>query len=321
MIHSRKVAALAVGVVAALSAASLAQHPAANSSGGATLVVRGKVLWLETSQLSALREGVIQDIEFQTGALVNEGQIIGSLHKEMAELNLKKAKLVSENTGEIAEAQAKQQLAQASLARIFRLEQKGKGFVSVDEKEKATAELSVADAQVQHAKENQKVAEAESDIAQRALDEHEIKAPFAGVITKRVKNPGEAVRANEPVVHLARVDKIRFMGYVTLPASFRIRTGDTAEFRPTIENADEPIERKSFPGKVTAIGKEISVMRGAEIQVIAEIENKPDENGHPELELRAGMDGELIVHLSAAPSAPPTQPRVAGQPRRGFSGR
>lgn len=320
MILSRKAAALAVGVVAALSAASLAQHPAASPSGGSTLVVRGKVLWLETSQVSALREGVIEDIEFQTGAVVQKDQVIGSLHKEMAKLNVTKAKLVAENTGEIVEAQGKRQLARSTMARLMRLEKKGKGFVSVDELEKAAAELAVADAQVQHAEENQKVAEAERDIAEQALKEHEVKAPFTGVITERVKNPGEAIRANEPVVNLARVDKLQFKGYVTLPTSFRLRAGDTAEFRPTIENSDEPIERKSFPGKVTAIAKEIGIVRGADIQIIAEIENKPDETGHPELELRHGMDGELIIHLSAPP--PPTaQPRVAGQPRRGVNGR
>lgn len=316
MILSRKAAALAVGVVAALSAATLAQNPSAGPpGGGATLVVRGKVVWLETSQLSALREGVIKQIEFQTGAVVERDQLIGSLYDDMAKLNLTKADLVAKNTGEIAEGQAKQKLARASLARLWRLEKRGQGYASVDELEKAEAELAVADAQVQHAEENQKVAVAEAKIAEQALKEHEIRAPFPGVITKRSKNPGEAVRANEPVVQLARVDKLQFVGYVTLPNSFRIKPGDRAEFRPIIENADEPIERKSFPGKVTAISRSASVVRGAEIQVLAELENKPDEAGHTELELRDGMDGELIIHLSNPPAAPP-QPRVAGQPRR-----
>ena len=34
-------------------------------------------------------------------------------------------------------------------------------------------------------------------------------APFDGVVIKRMKNPGESVRANEAVVELGNLDKLR----------------------------------------------------------------------------------------------------------------
>src|SRR5208337_2958637 len=50
------------------------------------------------------------------------------------------------------------------------------------------AELTVADAQIQEATENQAVAKAELALAQQILKEHTIVAPFDGVVIKRMKN-------------------------------------------------------------------------------------------------------------------------------------
>ncbi len=303
-----KFAMLAAGVVAAFSAASLAQGPRSapvpSSESSNTLVVAGTLDWLERSDVSALREGVIKQIEFQVGMRVQSGQEIGSLHDEMARLTVEKQKIVAESNGTIAKAKAQKQLATATLARLQRLDKIRKGYVSEDEMAKAEAEVNVADAMIQEAMEKQAADKADYDLALRTLEEHRVLAPFTGIITERMKNPGEAVRANEAVVRLGKTDKFRFVGWVPLESAQRIREGDLIQFHPTVEGSDLPIERKVFTGKISSVSREVSTVRNTEARVLAEIDNPPDTE-HPELELFQGMKGEVTIYLNGS------TPRVA----------
>jgi RND family efflux transporter MFP subunit len=303
MLLSKKTAALAGGLIAALSVAALAQQaqptgragrPAASAD---TILVPGTIDWIEKSDVSALREGVIEKLEFRVGDRVEAGKPIGYLHVKMADLAATKAKLAAENLGPIKSAQAKKELAKSELARLRRLELKGP-FTSQSEVEKAEAELMVADAQVIEAKENQVVAKAEHDIAKEVVEEHTIRAPFTGLVTDRIKNPGEAVRANEAVVRLGRTDQLRFMGYIPLESAARVQVGDNVEVRATIDNAALAIEQKTFPGKIISISGEIASVRKTDIQVIAEV-NETEDLKNPELTLRPGLKAEMRILLRA----------------------
>ena len=109
MLVSRKAGALVLGVVSTLSAATFAQNPAAKSTaakGPETLVVSGLIQWLETSNVSALTEGVVNKIEFQVGDRVKADALIGQLHDERAKLAVAKAKVAAENKGPIEKAVA-----------------------------------------------------------------------------------------------------------------------------------------------------------------------------------------------------------------------
>src|SRR5262245_51913563 len=110
-----KAAGLAAGLVAALSLAASAQQRTTRSP-GETLVVQGNLDWLEKSDVSALREGVIEQIEFRVGDRVEASKPIGNLHKRMAELAVKKAQVAAESRGALAKAEAQQALAKEQLA-------------------------------------------------------------------------------------------------------------------------------------------------------------------------------------------------------------
>lgn len=298
----KKAAALAAGIVAAISLAALAQ----DSPGSPTLVVGGAIDWVEKSDVSALKEGVIKQIEFQVGRIVKAGEPIGYLHDEIAVLTTTKAKLMAENGGEIAKANAQRGLAAAELARLINLGKKG-NFVSQSEVDKAKAEMAAADAQLQMAEETKKVYEADHALARRALEEHVILAPFTGVITDRMKNPGESVRSNEPVIRLGRTDKLRFVGWVPLETAIRIKGTEGVLIKPVVEGAELDIERQTFKGRITAVSREVNTVRSTEVQVLAEVDN-PENPEHPELELRQGMKGEMTIYLgNAAPKVASTR--------------
>ena len=149
---------------------------------------------------------------------------------------------------------------------------------------------------IQTAKEGKALAEADYALAVQSRKEHHILAPFDGVITDRMKNPGESVRANEPVVRLGRTNKLRFVGWIPLETAYRIKGNEVIDVRPVIDGSDLAIEQKKFRGKVTDVSHEVNAVRTTEVRVLGEIDN-PDNPEHPELELRQGMKAEMTIYL------------------------
>jgi RND family efflux transporter MFP subunit len=304
MLFSKKIAALAASLVGAVSLVAIAQDgptPGGSADQSRQIVVNGSIDWIEVSSVSALREGILESIEHTVGREVKKGDEIGKLHSEIAELTEAKAKIAAKNTGEIRKAEAQYTLAVAQVGRIQRLKKRGAGNVSLDEEEKAAADLSVAEAAKISASEQQSLAKADHDLALQTLKEHKIIAPFDGVITDKMKNPGESVRSNEAVVRIGRTNKLRFVGWIPLETAMRLKGNEVIDVRPVIEGSDLRVEDEKFRGKLTAISHEINAVRGSEVQVLAEIDNPPRPD-HPELQLRQGMKADMIIYLD--PAAP-----------------
>jgi RND family efflux transporter MFP subunit len=298
---SKKVGALAAGLVALLSAASVAQNAApsgarSTSLGDMLAVTKCTVVWIEQSNVAALREGVLYKMEAREGQEVREGQKLGFLHQEMAELKVERQKLAAENTAAIEKAQAQKDLAIAVLARSKRLQEKGRNFVALEEVQKNEAEVKVAEALVHEATENKRIAVSELKLAERELDEHTIKAPFAGLVTDRMRNEGESVRANEPVVTVVRIDRVRVVGWIPIDQVWRVKVGMPIEVHPTIPS----LEQKKFRGKITFIDAEVSPTK-TEVRFHAEVDNNEQH------ELRPGLfvDGLINLNSGAFPGATP----------------
>jgi RND family efflux transporter MFP subunit len=289
MFVSKKAAAMAAGLIAALAAVTLAQSPPASRADETLAVGDATIDWIEKSDVSALREGVIDKMELQVGHTVALGGTIGLLHTEIAELTVAKARVAATNTAAAKKAEAQRELAIAILARSHRLQIRDKNAVSI--------EVKVASAMLQEAMENQKLAIAELDLAKQALKEHTIVAPFDGVITERMKNPGESVRANEPVVRMGKIDKLRISAWIPIEYGFRVKVGDAVEVTPNIPGAVLPIELKKVPGKITFVDPEAEPVE-TKVRVFAEIENKDHE-------LRPGLKADMIIRLNTAATQAP----------------
>ena len=151
MLLSKKAAALAAGVLAAVVARRRsAQEPGRPAGLGRRrqIVVDGSIDWVEKSDVVG-PQGWRDRAHRVRGRphRRRRGSEIGYLHDEMAELTEAKAKLAAANVGEIEKAKAQKELALAQNARIMRLEKKrARHRVASDEKDKAEAELAVANA-------------------------------------------------------------------------------------------------------------------------------------------------------------------------------
>ena len=266
-----------------------------------------RISWIEKSAVAALREGVIQSMELQIGMPVKRGGTIGVLHHEMAELTVTKNKLQAASIGPTEKARAQKDVALSVVARNTRLNQRKADMVSAEDVAKAEGELKVADAQVKEAGENRGIAEADLQLAIQTLKEHTIVAPFDGVIIKRMKHPGESVRANEAVVELGNLYKLCADTFVPLEFAFRVKEGQVVEIQPRIMQGKGPmlpVEKKRFRGKITFVDPQIQSVSETSVRIRAEFDN-------PTGELRPGSFAQMTIFLepevAAADGAAPTK--------------
>jgi RND family efflux transporter MFP subunit len=316
MLFSKKAAALAVSFVTALSVAALAQNAAPARRAAATPPSETLVLdelatleWIEKADVAALREGVIETVELWPGMPVKKGGVIGILHRETAELTVAKAKLAANNVAAEQKARAQQELALTVVATNERLNQRRPGMVSNEELRKAEAEVKVATSMIQEAIEQSNLYKAELDLAQQAVKEHTIQAPFDGVVYERIKNPGESVRANEAVVRLGNLDRLRAWSYIPLEYAYRVKEGQIVEVQPRLQGtrgAHLPIEQKRFRGKITFVDPQIQPVAETAVRIYAEFENKDHE-------LRPGLKAVMTIYLSPDGPAPPPSTTVGAR--------
>ena len=302
-------ASVALSALATLSAASFGQGGAGQSPSAATLVLDSHdqlatIDWIEKSDVAALREGVIEKMELRLGDAAQEGAVIGSLHKEIAELTVAKAKLTAENEGPIMKAKAAEEVAASVVARNRRLMKSKADYVSQEDMTKAEGELKVANAQLREAQEQDAINEAELALAVQMLKEHTIAAPFAGIVIKRYKEPGETVRANEAVVQIGNLSRLSATAFVPIDYAYRVKVGQVVEIQPRLEGSrgDQPIERKTFRGVVKFVDPQIQAVAESAVRIRAEFEN-------PGLELRPGIKAAMTIYLgddgvAARPTAP-----------------
>jgi RND family efflux transporter MFP subunit len=302
----KPIAALAAGSLMLLGAGALAQsgrvaaRPENSSAQVLVLAEEANLNWIEKSAVAALREGVIEKMELQVGMPVKAGGTIGVLHRKFAELSARKAKLQADATAPREKAMAQEEVAASVVARNRRLNERKPGMVSEEDVAKAIGEFKVATAMIHEAGENQDIAKAEYEVAKQTYDEHTILAPFDGIVIRRMKNPGESVRANEAVIELGNLNKLCADAYVPLEYAFRVKEDQIVEIQPVLTRyGAEPlaIERKRFRGKITFVDPEIQPVAETAVHVRAEFENPPP------WDLKPGLRVKMTIYLTPEAAA------------------
>ncbi len=185
--------------------------------------------------MAALREGVIEKMELQIGMPVKKGGTIGDLHHEMAELTVAKNELQAASHRPQGESRGPEGRRRCrSWPATSGSTSASPGWSRPRTSPRPRASSRSPTPQVKEADENRGIAKAELDLADRTLKEHTIVAPFDGVVIKRMKNPGESVRANEAVVQLGNLNRLCADAYVPLEYAFRVKEGQIVEIQPRI---------------------------------------------------------------------------------------
>jgi RND family efflux transporter MFP subunit len=291
---TRKALLLSFGMLGMLSAATIGQSPRSSSADTQLTDVEAHVDWFQKSDISALREGVIEHMELRIGKEVGKkGDVIGYLHKEVADLAVKEAEIQAKARGAIEKAQAQRKLALSVVARNVRLINQKPDYVSREDFEKAEAELAAADASLIEARETQDLAKAKLESAKQAAEEHIIRAPFSGKILEEFKHEGESVRANEPVVRLGNLDTVRVWAYIPVQYALRVKPGTEVMIQIRLDKEStgkHPIEQKQFRGAISAVDDSIQGVGETTVRIYADLDN-------PDHELKPGYKAVMTIAL------------------------
>jgi membrane fusion protein, multidrug efflux system len=226
----------------------------------------------ESVKIAAEVPGRIAEILFQEGQPVKQDQILVKLDDALAR-------------AELADAQARQNLAQSNLNRANQLARTGSGT------EHARDEAVAASAQ----------GRAAVELAQARLDKHTIRAPFAGIAGLRGLSVGAFVNTGTEVISLEKVDTLKLDFGIPEIYLSNVNAGQTVEILV------DALPDRTFTGTIYAIAPAVDV-NGRSLRVRARLPN-------PEGVLRPGLFARIVIKGSEQQAV--MVPESAVMPRGG----
>lgn len=154
--------------------------------------------------LATLQPGRLSRIMITEGQHVSEGQLLASLDSRVQAARTEIARLEAESTTEIELARVRMEHARVELDRLKRLS----AATAAAGSETRQAQLVYETASLTHQQAQQAHAQAVEHhrLQQDLLAQYELRAPFSGVITEKLKEAGETVEALEGLLELSQLD-------------------------------------------------------------------------------------------------------------------
>jgi HlyD family secretion protein len=153
----------------------------------------------------------------------------------------------------------------------------------------ARADLLVAETEIEAAKARLDDARAQHDFETVVLNQHELRAPFAGVIALRAKELGAVIGAGEALFTLVAPETMWILAYVD-----EARAGDIEEGQP-VEVRLRSLPQQTFRGRVSRIGIE-SDRVNEERRIYVSCENCPEA-------FYLGEQAEVFITTAVLPRA------------------
>ncbi len=160
----------------------------APSAGTPILTASGYVVARRKAVVSAKIQGRLSDLRVEEGSVVREGDVIARLESIDYEAAVGRARAAVQR----ADADLAEQVRQAKLAEDLAAQK----IVAVDQRDAAQSRVRIAEAAVAQAKADLAYAEAQ-------LQNTVIRAPFGGVVVKKMAEVGESVAPIPPGVNIS----------------------------------------------------------------------------------------------------------------------
>jgi RND family efflux transporter MFP subunit len=160
----------------------------APSAGTPILTASGYVVARRKAVVSAKIQGRLSDLRVEEGSVVREGDVIARLESIDYEAAVGRARAAVQR----AEADLAEQVRQAKLAEDLAAQK----IVAVDQRDAAQSRVRIAEAAVAQAKADLAYSEAQ-------LQNTVIRAPFGGVVVKKMAEVGESVAPIPPGVNIS----------------------------------------------------------------------------------------------------------------------
>jgi RND family efflux transporter MFP subunit len=150
--------------------------------------------------------GVVDQMLVERGALVKKGQPVALLNADVERAQLNAVKVRASANAELQAAALSNELAQRKKRRSADLYRNH--FLSLQARDQAETDAQVAQMQLEHTREQQRLAQHELALAQAQVAQRSIRSPFSGVVVERYLSAGERAE-QKPIVRIAMIDPLR----------------------------------------------------------------------------------------------------------------
>jgi len=205
----------------------------------------------EASDVAPDTSGRVIATPVDTGAYVEAGSVLIRIQDVNARLRLDEARAaLARAEANLKLAEARNELAQVTAERNARLLTTGLIPQTVADEARTQAETAAASVHVSRA--TLAEAQAQLAVAEKAVEDVVVKAPFSGYISQRRVSVGEYVQPSTAVVTLMRLDPLRLR--LTIPA---VQAGQLQSGQRVTATVDAFPDRV-FSGRVTALSPAIA---------------------------------------------------------------
>ncbi len=232
--------------------------------------------------------GVLDFVKVEEGDPVRAGEEIGGLKADVVLAQKAIALKEAQNDVEVQYAEAAAELADAEYAKSLEANRRLKGTVAEVEIERLRLAAKRAHLQIEQAEHQLEVANLKANEAEANLEAYHLKAPINGIVTKRYKSTGEAVRQGDVVLKIQITDRVRVEGHVELADSFRIKPGEPVKVQLEVPGMDPKIAQEKFDGVLKFVGLEVEPITHR-VRVWAEVQN-------PKNVLKAGLTAKMTIY-------------------------
>jgi len=273
-VPERAAAAVAAAPVPEMAEAALRATTVRTGS-----VAPGVTQSLRDVKLSLPVSGRIESLLVREGQRVTRGELLLHLDRTLEDLEVQRRRLLLADTARLSELRAKEKILSEQLAAIQPLLPAGGITRKQFEDEELALNNVVAERKALEV--GKKREQVELELAIEAFERRHLRSPISGVVTKIALREGESVAANEAVVHVVDVSRVRFLCTVAASQSGRLKFGQPVSVQLGLyEKSATRQARIVFVSPVTDAASGL-------VEVIAEFDNQDGS-------VKPGVSGRML---------------------------
>lgn len=180
-----------------------------------------------TARLGAGDKGIIARIAVDRGDKIKKGQVIAELESSAEDSRETLSKMRAESDIAIMAARKAAEAAEAKAERLSKLREQR--VISQSEVDEIVLEAQSARLQEEQAVLDKAIAAEEAEGAAAARERKTVRAPFDGVVVRRLLSAGELYNEQDPIVIVSRTDPLYVETYLPVANLKDVKRGTSIE--------------------------------------------------------------------------------------------
>lgn len=179
-------------------------------------------------------DAVLAEVRVEEGRRVSAGEVIAVMDDRVARASAEAARAEASRTARLERARAELGFAESNLERVRSAYDSG--AATENDLDDASLRAATAAAAVRDAEEQTARAERELELALARVEDHAVRAPFAGTVTAVHAQAGATLQVGEEIATIVSLEELEASVHVPTGLWGRLAVGEVYELR-----AEEPV--------------------------------------------------------------------------------